>query len=192
MEHRRGALPSFTLGGVPRPTYAAACAEFGATLQAAMAITYFIKFDGVAGESQDRDHRGEIEVLSWSWGFSIAAPAGGGGAGSGRAVPADLTFVHRYDKASPVLAKAGIAGRRFRSATLSARKSGEGQKDFLKVTLKEVLVTSVQHQGQDDQIAEIVTLRSREVGNEYKPQAPDGALGVPVKFNWNTATSQVV
>jgi type VI secretion system secreted protein Hcp len=157
-----------------------------------MAITTFIKFDGVDGESQDRDHRGEIEVLSWSWGFSNAAPAGaGGGAGSGRAVPADLTFVHRYDKASPLLAKAGIAGRHFRSATLSARKSGAGQKDFLKVTLKEVLVTSVQHQGQDDQIAEIVTLRSREVGNEYRAQAANGSLGVPVKFNWNIANSQV-
>jgi type VI secretion system secreted protein Hcp len=157
-----------------------------------MAITTFIKFDGVDGESQDRDHRGEIEVLSWSWGFSNAAPAGaGGGAGSGRAVPADLTFVHRYDKASPVLAKAGIAGRHFRTATLSARRSGAGQKDFLKVTLTEVLVTSVQHQGQDDQIAEIVTLRSREVGNEYKPQSANGAMGVPVKFNWNIATSQV-
>jgi type VI secretion system secreted protein Hcp len=158
-----------------------------------MAITYYIKFDGIDGESQDSDHRGEIEVLSWSWGFSNAAPASGGsGAGSGRAVPADLTFVHRYDKASPVLAKVGISGRHLRTATLSARKSGEGQKDFLKVTLKEVRITSVQHQGQDDQIAEIVTLRAREVGNEYKPQSPDGALGVPVKFNWNIATSQVV
>jgi type VI secretion system secreted protein Hcp len=75
---------------------------------------------------------------------------------------------------------------------LSARKSGEGQKDFLKLTLKEVLVTSVQHQGQDDQIAEVVTVRSREVGNQSKPQAANGSLGVPVKFNWNIAASQVV
>ena len=35
-----------------------------------MPIDTHIKFDGIDGESTDRDHKGEIEVLSWSWGIS--------------------------------------------------------------------------------------------------------------------------
>jgi type VI secretion system (T6SS) effector Hcp len=31
-----------------------------------MAIDIHIKFDGIDGESTDRDHKGEIEVLSWN------------------------------------------------------------------------------------------------------------------------------
>ncbi len=33
-----------------------------------MAIDTHIKFDGVEGESSHKDHKGEIEVLSWSVG----------------------------------------------------------------------------------------------------------------------------
>ncbi|HEY7575111.1 MAG TPA: type VI secretion system tube protein Hcp, partial [Thermoanaerobaculia bacterium] len=29
---------------------------------------YFLKIDGIEGESQDGKHKGEIDVLSWSWG----------------------------------------------------------------------------------------------------------------------------
>jgi type VI secretion system secreted protein Hcp len=31
-----------------------------------MAMDHFITFDGVEGESTHKDHKGEIEVLSWS------------------------------------------------------------------------------------------------------------------------------
>lgn len=158
-----------------------------------MAIHYFFKLDGIAGESQHRDHRDEIEVLSWSWGLSSPTPAGGGGGGSGagRATPADFTFVHRYDKASPVLARTAASGRHVREAVLSARRSGQGQRDFLKITLKELRITSVQHQGSGDQIVEIVSCSMRQIGSEYKPQAANGALGAAVSFDWNVATGAV-
>ena len=41
------------------------------------AFDYFLKLDGIPGESIDAKHKGEIDVLSWSWGESqeIAANA---------------------------------------------------------------------------------------------------------------------
>ena len=64
-----------------------------------------IKFDGVEGESTHKDHKGEIEVLSWTWGVSQAAGLARRRLGQGQGDAREFTFIHRYDKASPVLAK---------------------------------------------------------------------------------------
>jgi len=158
-----------------------------------MAIDIHIKFDGIEGESTDRDHKGEIEVLSWNWGLSAqASSTSGGGAGAGRASAQDLSFVHRYDKASPLLAKAGASGRAIRQVTLAARRAGEGQKDFLKVTMKEVFVTAVQPSGSEEQgIAESVSVRSRQIAFEYQPADSKGQLGNAVAFSWDIAAGTV-
>ena len=115
-----------------------------------MAIDTHIKFDGVEGESSHEDHKGEIEVLSWSWGVNnvnAGAFSSGTGSGKGKATPNDFTFMHQYDKASPLLARRCADGKHFSKVTLTARKSGEGQKDFLVVKMKEVFITSVQPGG---------------------------------------------
>jgi len=33
-------------------------------------VDYFLKLDGIEGESQDYKHKGEIDVESFSWGVS--------------------------------------------------------------------------------------------------------------------------
>lgn len=158
-----------------------------------MAISNFLKLDGIDGEATDRNHRGEVELMSWSWGLTNETAAGGsgGGAGVGRATPQALLFVHRYDKASPLLAKLAITGRHLRSAVLSARRSGAGQRDFLVITMKEVLVTAVQMADNGDGPIEQVSLRFGEIGFSYLPQTPRGGAGTPVAMNWNIRTSQV-
>lgn len=157
-----------------------------------MAISNFLKLDGIDGESTDRTHRNEIDLLSWSWGVTNETPAGGGGgSGVGRATPQALLFVHRYDKASPLLAKLAANGRHIRTAVLSARRSGAGQRDFLVVTLKELNVTAVQMADNGDGPVEQVALRFAEIGFSYVPQTPRGGAGAPVTMNWNVRTSQV-
>ena len=92
-----------------------------------MSTDSHFKFDGVKGESSHKDHKGEIEVLSWSWGVQQPSGAGaGGGSGRGKANPGEMNFMHLYDKASPVLAKHCAAGKHFKDAVLTARKAGEG------------------------------------------------------------------
>jgi type VI secretion system secreted protein Hcp len=93
-----------------------------------MAIDCNLKIDGVDGESAHKDHKGEIQVLSWSWGVTQPSTSGlGGGAGQGKATPSSLKFTHAYDKASPVLAKQCASGKHFPTAVLTVRKAGEGQ-----------------------------------------------------------------
>ena len=49
-------------------------------------VDYFLKLDGIEGESPDSKHKGEIAVESWSWGETQSGShgfGGGGGAASG-------------------------------------------------------------------------------------------------------------
>jgi type VI secretion system secreted protein Hcp len=157
-----------------------------------MATTTFIKFDGIAGESTTKDHPGEIEVLSWNWGLDVTTlTSGGGGASVGRPKPRDIHFIHRYDKASPVLMRTAAMGRRIATAVISARKAGAGQKDFLIITLKDVLVTSLAAGDDGNGPTEHVTLTYGDIKFSYRPQTASGALGTPVEVDWNVRTGTV-
>ena len=158
-----------------------------------MATDTHIKFDGVDGESQHVDHKGEIEILSWSWGVSNdSSAASGGGRGRGKAQPGDFHFTHEYDKASPVLAKQCAQGKHFPQVVLTSRKSGEGQKDFFKVTMKEVFITSVQPSGSSGgEIMESVSMSYAEIGFSYKAQDAKGGLGGEVKFAWDVKSTKI-
>jgi len=143
-----------------------------------------IKFEGVDGEMVKP--KGEIEVLSWNWDVSQPAGLSGGGTGKGKAIPGEFSFTHLYDKSSPVLAKKCAEGNHFPTATLTARKAGGGQQDFLKVTMKEVYITACRpggHSGGD--ITENVSCSYKDIEFAYKPQDDKGALGGEVKFGWN-------
>jgi len=153
----------------------------------------FIKFDGIDGESAHKHHKGEIEVLSWDWGLTATPGTAGSGSGRGKATPKELRVVHRYDMASPVLAKNAASGRHIATAVLSARKSGEGQKDFFKVTMKEVFITSVSVSAaaHDGDAMEEVAMSYRAIEFAYSPQSSKGSLGAQVKFNWDLKTGTV-
>ncbi len=157
-----------------------------------MATDTHIKFDGVDGESLHTDHKGEIEIVSWGWNVSNPVNPSGGGSGQGKAQPGELHFTHLYDKASPILAKKCAEGKHFPTAVITARKSGEGQKDFLKITMKEVFITSVAPGGsQGGEITENVTMHYAEIEHAYKPQDEKGVLGGEVKFSWNHKTTKI-
>lgn len=160
-----------------------------------MAIDTHIKFDGIEGESTSVDHKGEIEVLSWNWGLaqSAAGPAAtGAGSAKLKTIPEQFRVVHHYDKASPVLAKNAASGKTIKTAVLTASKAGEGQKDFLKITMKEVFVTSVHSScGEGSDIAEEVALSYGSIAFAYQPATAKGTLGGAVTFDWNTRTNVV-
>ncbi len=158
-----------------------------------MTMDMHIKFDGIDGESAHKDHKGEIEVLSWSWGVSRpAGPIAGGGSGRSKPVPGELLIVHHYDKASPMLAKKIASGAHIKTAVLTARKAGEGQKDFLLVTMTEVSVNSVQTTASEGgEITEQVALSYARIDFSYAPSKSNGTLETPVTFGWDLKTAQV-
>lgn len=150
------------------------------------------KLDGVTGESVHKDHKGEIEILSWSWDVSQASSGSGGGIGKGKAIPGKFIWTHNYDKASPTLAQKCAKGEHFKDCVITVRKAGGEQGDFLKVTMKVVYITSVAPgatSGGD--IVETVHMEFDDIEFAYKPQDDKGGLGGEVKFGWNPKKTEV-
>jgi type VI secretion system secreted protein Hcp len=152
-----------------------------------MATDTFIKIGDIKGESIDDKHKDEVEVLSWSWGVSQSgAVVTGGGGGAGKASFSDFSFLHRIDKASPLLQKACATGQHIAEATVTNRKAGKGQQEFLIIKMNDILITSVQPtMGNSDGGMEAVSLKVAKVGLEYKPQKSDGSLDAGVFFKYD-------
>ena len=157
-----------------------------------MASDIFAKIGDIKGESADAKHKDEIEVLSFSWGVTNGATIGpGGGAGAGRATFQDLSIIHNIDKASPLLLKACATGEHLKEATVTHRKAGKGQQEYLIVKMKDVVITGVVRGGSGDGASETVSLVFAKVDFEYRPQKIDGTLdaGIHFKFDIKANTS---
>jgi type VI secretion system secreted protein Hcp len=143
-----------------------------------MAIDMFLKIDGIEGESADSVHTNEIELVTLNWGMSQGATMHTGtGGGAGKVSVDDLTFTHTVDKASPILMQTCMSGKHIAKAVLTVRKAGEKPLDFYKVTMTDVMVTSVRPNGSNTAsgISENVGLAFSKVKIEYQPQGADGA-----------------
>jgi type VI secretion system secreted protein Hcp len=154
-----------------------------------VAIDYFLRIDGIPGESTDDKHKGEIEVEAWSWGETNPAPpgAGGAGGGAGKVQVQDFNFTANASKASPNLLLACASGKHFKSAVLTARKAGKPAAEFLTFSLSDVLVSSYQTGGSEGEVVPIDTaaLNFSKIQVEYKMQKADGSLGASVKVGWD-------
>jgi type VI secretion system secreted protein Hcp len=151
-----------------------------------MAVDIFAKLGDIKGESTDAKHKDEIEVLSFSWGVTNAAPAGWGGGAASKATFQDLSIVHRIDKATPLLMQACATGTHLKEATITHRKAGKGQQEFLIVKMNDIIITGVAHSGSADQpAAETVSLAFAKVELEYRPQKADGSLDAGVFFKYD-------
>ena len=151
-----------------------------------MASDIFAKIGDIKGESLDDKHKDEIEILSWSWGVTNAgAMSGGSGGGAGRADFQDFSFTHNIDKASPLLLKACATGVHIKEATITHRKAGKGQKEFLIFKMNDVIVTSVKLSDSESGRPENVSLTFAKVDLEYKPQKADGSLDAGVHFKYD-------
>lgn len=148
-----------------------------------MAQDIFIKIAGIEGESGDDSHKNEIEVDSWSWEVAQTSNMhSGSGGGSGKATVGDLEFVHAVDKSTPNLLKYCLTGKHINEAVLVVRKAGGSPLEYLKITMNDIVVTSVRPHGSskdETRINEVVRLSFSKVKEEYVVQnAQGGSSGV--------------
>ncbi len=148
-------------------------------------VDYFLKIDGIEGESQDAKHKGEIEIESWSFGeVQTGTAARGGGLGAGKVQMQDFNFVMKVNKASPKLFLACARGDHIKSAVLTCRKAGKDQQEYLKVTFSDILVSSFQTSGTasaDMVPMDQISLNFAKIEFEYREQKADGTLGGAIK-----------
>jgi type VI secretion system secreted protein Hcp len=151
-----------------------------------MAVDYFLKLDGIQGESVDDKHKNEIQILSWSWGASnVSSVAGTGGSGAGKVDLSDISFMLHFDKSSPKFFKSCCAGAHIPTGTLTATKAGSDGKPYLKVDFKELFVTSLQFSAAGEVPAVSLSFSYDEIKIDYSAQDEKGNVAStgPVTFN---------
>jgi type VI secretion system secreted protein Hcp len=160
-----------------------------------MAVDMFIKVGDIEGESVDSKHSSSIDVLAWSWGMSQSGTTHqGGGGGAGKVNVQDLSFTKYVDKASTNLMLACCDGTHYPEALLTVRKAGKTPLEYIKITMKEVIVSSLSTGGSggEDRLTENVTLNFAEFKVEYTPQKPDGSGDAAKDIGWKIAENAVV
>jgi type VI secretion system secreted protein Hcp len=159
-------------------------------------VDYFLKLDGIEGESADSKHKNEIDLESWSLGATQAGTHGaGGGGGAGKVAFQDFHFVMKINKASPKLMLACASGEHIKKAVLSCRKAGKDQQEFLKITLSDVLVSSYQTGGSghgDIVPTDQISINFSKIEQEYKEQKADGTLGGAVTAGWDVKSNKKI
>jgi type VI secretion system secreted protein Hcp len=150
------------------------------------AVDYFLKIDGIAGESTDAKHKDEIQLEAFSWGLTNEGSAGAGaGKASGKVQLQDLSFTMKYNKASPTLMLACAKGQHIKVATLTARKAGKGQMDFLVYKFTDVLISAYHEGGAQDIPLDQISIAFGKVEVEYRTQKATGAAGPSVTGGWD-------
>jgi len=158
-----------------------------------MAVDMFIKIGDIKGESRDKSHKEEIDVLAWSWGLSQSGSAHmGGGAGAGKVNVQDISFTKFVDTATTPLMLACCNGKHYDEAVLTVRKAGENPLEYLKITINELIISSISTGGSggEDRLTENISLNFGKFKVEYQPQDEKGAKkGGPSTVGWDIAAN---
>jgi type VI secretion system Hcp family effector len=164
------------------------------TTAPAGAADIFLGIEGIPGESADKDHKGEIEILSFSWGVHNAgAFANGGGGGAGRLALEPFHFVTPVSQASPSLLSAVLSGQQLPEATLHVRNAGSGGQDYYTIKLSDVLISSYQTQSVDQAVPlDEATLNFARLDAAFQPPDDSGAPASPVDAGFDVDASQDV
>lgn len=144
------------------------------------AVDYFLKIDGIEGDSQDASHRGEIQLSSWTWGASNSGTMQFGGGGGGRAQMDNFDFAMRVNKATPKLVQKLFSGEHITKAVLTCRKGGKKPQEYLKITFEDIIVASYRtggSQGDDAIPDESISLNFAKLNFEYREQKSSGKPG---------------
>lgn len=124
------------------------------------AIQTYLQLGTIDGEAEVKEHKGEIEVIAFSSGVFRSLESGG----TAYSKPQFLEFQvsKNVDRSSPLLFVNCAIGKHFPTAVITVTKLiGDKPVDFFKVTLTDVLITSVHSTGTDGKsgsLTESVTL----------------------------------
>lgn len=138
------------------------CTLLAAPGSRAAAVDYFLKIEGIDGESKAQGHQNWHDVTSISWGRGApqAIAEGGMAARRGASGPGQMTITKTLDKASPKLMQAMQSGRRIPSAQLDIAKSGA---PAMRYNFQNVIISSYRTTGQGGKPVEQFTINFEKV-----------------------------
>jgi len=149
----------------------------------------YIKFDGVDGEAQDKDHKNWSDLVQ----FSQAIHKPGTGTGStrrrGDVVLEDIVLVKELDKSSPKLAEAVCKGKVFPKVEIdvTASYTDSGRVTYYKYELKncQVVAYDVSGSGQAEDVPiDNLSINFEEIKVTYTENDAKGKKKGNIEYTW--------
>ncbi|MDR0386444.1 MAG: type VI secretion system tube protein Hcp [Treponema sp.] len=140
-----------------------------------MASVYFIKLDGIEGQSADSNHDKWLELLSFTHGGmqNISVQRGGSDVvGRGQFLP--FTFVHAIDKATPKIQQYCVSGNTIKKAEFAYCRAINGEQ----TTIYEVILENIKVSR-----ATVKTIDSAD-GDPMSQQPVEEVELIPGKITW--------
>ena len=158
-----------------------------------MSVAMFMKIEGANGESKDSQHKDWTDIESFSWGATQPGSMATGG-GTGKASFNDLHIVARIDRAAPAVLKHCATGKHLSKIEVSVYKAGGEQVEYSRITLEDVLVTSVQYTGDQDDDAMMVSyaFQAAKVKQQYWEQTDKGGKGAESVVGYDIKQNKTV
>jgi type VI secretion system secreted protein Hcp len=164
-----------------------------------MAFSGFLKIDGIAGESTDSTHTGQIEILSFSHQLSQSGGAvtsrHGGETGS-RVDLGDYQITKVVDTSSPNLAKYCATGKHIPTIVIELTSANDTAHTYSTVTMSDCVVSSDTVGGSSNaegsRPTETVSFRFAKIQWQYTPFDNTGKPGAAVKAGWDAAANKAV
>ena len=161
-------------------------AFFCAVSVAMSAIDIFLKLTDIQGESRDRTHAGEIDVLAWSWGmsgsYSVLST-------TGKVSFSDFHVTKYVDRATTALMSSCAAGKRIPNALLTCRKTGIDSFEFIKIGFSNVLVTHVGEGASSGEYSPTESVSFNFARVEFDYFVIEGGTTRNAYFNWDVASN---
>ncbi len=157
----------------------------------------YVKFEGVDGEAQDKDHKGWCDILSFSQGQSVPEGATGPTRRRGDVVFEDIVVVKELDKASPKLAEAVCQGKVFPKVEihLTASYTDAGRATYYAYELRNVLILSyhIGGSGQGEDVpTEEISLSFEEIKVTYTERDAAGKAKGNVEYQWSVVETPTI
>ena len=156
---------------------------------------FYLKIEGVTGESESVGFENQMQIQSWSFGASNAGSSTlGTGLGTGKVSLQDFHFVIENGKASVQLFLACCKGDHKKEAVLSCRKTGGSGEPYTyyKVTFNDLVISSFQTGGSagGGLPIEQCSFNFTKITHEYFQQKADGSVSLTNTVNYDTKKVQ--
>jgi type VI secretion system secreted protein Hcp len=171
---------------------ASVAAAFAVAPGAQAADDYFLKIDGVPGESVAGLAKDAIQVKEFSWGAETTVAFASGGTSAGKAAFKEFTIKKNVDSTSPVLLQKLGQGAALPAIELAVRHaSATPQPFYMRYCMQPVLIVSQEHaaSGDDGSIEETVVFKFAAGSQTFGRQNVSGQVTSSVIGSWNTLTN---
>lgn len=159
-------------------------------------MSIFMNYEGIKGESSDKNHKDWMDIDNISWGVKrniTSHTSTQNDRESANAEVTDLTVTRRMDSATPNLFIESCCGKG-RNVVIHLTKTGTGTgtDTFMEYTLKNALISDYQvsaNSQDESRPTETLTISFVDIEVKYTPYDEDGNAMAAIAVGFDTATN---